>query len=225
MFESVFAPLILLLEFLLETYHAWTGAYGVSIVLLSISVSALMMPLSIFGARLSREELLIQQKMAPGLAEVRAKFKGEQQYREQLALFERHGYRPIMALRSGVGLVVQIPFFIAAFILLREYPPLSGASFLFIDDLARPDGALGSVNLLPIVMTAISAVSSFVSTASHAESARARTQLLVVVIAFLVLLYNQPSGLVLYWTMNGVSALAQGVVSLLRSKAQTPVQS
>jgi len=210
--ESVFAPFVVVLEVLLQTYHSWTGAWGISIILLSLTVSTVLLPLSILAGGLSRKELRAQQEMAPELAEIRRKYQGERQYREQMALYERHGYRPVMALRSSVGLMLQIPFFVAAFLFLREYPPLSGASLLFIDDLAKPDGALGGIHLLPILMTAVSAASSFVAAASQPQPARARAQHLIVALAFLVLLYGQPAGLVLYWTFNGIFALGQGIV-------------
>ena len=89
-------------------------------------------------------------------------------------------------------------------------------------DLSRPDGliSLGGValNVMPLVMTALNLVT--VAFAATKPSRNEKIQLVVVASIFLVLLYNMPVGLVLYWTMNNAFSLAKNLVSgkLLRGR-------
>ena len=47
-----------------------------------------------------------------------------------------------MVLRSSFGLLIQVPFFIAAYAYLSHLEVLRGTSFLFIRDLGAPDALL-----------------------------------------------------------------------------------
>jgi hypothetical protein len=101
-----------------------------------------------------------------------------------------------------LSLLLQIPFFIAAYKYLDGLEALKGVSFLFINDLSQPDDLLGSIHLLPILMTVINLITAWFYTRNG--NMGERKQMLVVAAIFLVLLFNLPSGLVLYWTMNNV---------------------
>ena len=50
-----------------------------------------------------------------------------------------NNYKPIYSLKSSVSLLLQIPFFIAAYDLLSGMSNLQGMSFSFISDLGRED--------------------------------------------------------------------------------------
>ena len=118
-------------------------------------------------------------------------------------------------MRSSFSLLLQIPFFIAAYRMLSAALVLKGTSFGPIEDLGAPDGMIrmGSiaVNLLPVLMTAINIISGTVY--SKDMGLRAKLQLYITALVFLVLLYNSPSGLVLYWTLNNVFSLLKNIVS------------
>ncbi|MHC6201689.1 YidC/Oxa1 family membrane protein insertase, partial [Breznakiellaceae bacterium SP9] len=63
------------------------------------------------------------------------------------------------------------------------------------------------LNMLPILMTAINCVSGTLYTRGF--PLRERLQLYAMAALFLVLLYNSPAGLVLYWTVNNIFSLAK----------------
>jgi hypothetical protein len=110
-----------------------------------------------------------------------------------------------------VGLLLQIPFFIAAYRFLSHTRLLDGVSFLFIKNLIVPDGLIklpfGSINFLPVLMTVINIASSLIY-AKNLEK-KELVQLFGLSLVFLVLLYNSPSGLVLYWTFNNLFSLVK----------------
>jgi hypothetical protein len=133
--------------------------------------------------------------------------------------YRQNHYHPVYAMRSTFGLLIQIPFFIAAYSYLSHLETLQGTSFLMIRDLGKPDALLslsggGVYNLLPILMTVINCVSSAVYTKDF--PLKDKIQLYGIAAVFLVLLYNSPAGLVLYWTLNNVFSLLKNV--LLKTK-------
>ena len=81
---------------------------------LTFAVRLLMLPLSLTGIRSMRRMQLV----APELKEVQEKYKDdrERQQREMLALYKEHGVNP---LASCFPFLLQIPFFIAIYELLR----------------------------------------------------------------------------------------------------------
>ena len=129
------------------------------------------------------------------------------------AFYKENHYHPIMALRSSFGLLIQIPFFMAAYSCLSKMPALQGQSFLFIRDMGKQDALfmIGSfpVNILPIAMTMINIIAGAIYTKGF--PVKEKVQIYGMALIFLALLYTSPSGLVLYWTMNNVFSLVKNI--------------
>ena len=111
------------------------------------------------------------------------------------------------------ALLIQIPFFIAAYKLLSGLPMLNNASFWFLKDLGKPDELLYvagmHINVLPIFMTLINIIASAVY--SKGLTIKEKLQLYITAAVFLLLLYNSPSGLVFYWTLNNIFSLFKNI--------------
>ncbi len=202
-------PIILLLKFLFTQFHAVTGNYGLSLLLMSLAVTLLTTPLYYLAEHWRRIEVELQNKMAPELASVRTHYQGQKRFYLTRNVHRLHGYSPWLAIRASFGLLVQIPFFFAAYLYLRHYEGYSGVGFLFLRDLGKPDSLLGAVNVLPIAMTLINIASALVYTRSF--SLKGNGPLLFMSLLFLVLLYDQPAALLVYWTMNNVFSLAKNI--------------
>ncbi|HCX99592.1 MAG TPA: hypothetical protein DG754_05575 [Bacteroidales bacterium] len=201
-FDIIIAPFLYFIEQVYHLAYGLTGNHGVSIILLSFAVSLLLLPIFILIEKTKRRNDAIRQRMKPLADEIKRCYKGQERYYYLKTLNRQHGYSPLKALVPVLTLLLQIPFFIAAYQFLEGYPPLEGVSFLFIKDLSAPDGLLGSVNILPIVMTVVNLVTAYFYTRNG--NTAERKQMVVVAVLFLILLFNLPSGLVLYWTMNNV---------------------
>ncbi len=202
-------PIILLLKFLFTEFHSVTRDYGVSLVLMSLSVTLLTAPLYYLAEHWRRIEVDLQRRMSRELASVRAHYDGQKRFYLTRNVHRLHGYSPLLAVRASFGLLVQIPFFFAAYLYLSHYEGYAGVGFLFLKDLGKPDGLFGVVNILPIAMTLINVASALVYTRSF--SLKGSGPLLVMSLLFLVLLYNQPAALLVYWTMNNVFSLAKNI--------------
>ena len=129
-----------------------------AIVALTFAVRLMTLPLSLTGIRSMRRMQLV----APQLKEVQEKYKDdrERQQREMLALYKEHGVNP---LASCFPFLLQIPFFIAIYTLLRsssfnEEVIASGASqsFLFIESIIqKPQGAETVILIVLFIVTTV----------------------------------------------------------------------
>ncbi|MBO4547046.1 MAG: YidC/Oxa1 family membrane protein insertase, partial [Treponema sp.] len=165
----------------------------------------------------------VQKKMKAGLEHIKKAFNGDERYMMTQAFYRENHYSPIMALRSSFGLLIQIPFFMAAYQFLSGLEAIKGVPFLFIRDMGAPDATfhIGGfpVNVLPIAMTLINMAAGIVYTKGLA--ARDKIQVHGMAVIFLAILYNSPSGLVLYWTMNNVFSLVKNVFYKLKNPLKT----
>lgn len=207
-------PLEALMRLIFEAAYSFCASWGISLVLLSLAVNILLIPVYHLAESWQEDERALQGRMAAKLAELRSVYQGRERYMFTKALYRLHGYSPIMALRTSLGLLIQIPFFFAAYHLLSTDAAISGHSFLFIRDLAQPD-ALATisghpVNLLPFAMTAANLLSAAVYTSRL--SRRDTIQLYGLALLFLLLLYSAPAALLVYWTCNNIISCFKNII-------------
>jgi YidC/Oxa1 family membrane protein insertase len=208
LYTIIIYPITLIIEFVFVAAQNLFKETGLSIICVSGAFSVLCLPLYLVAEKWQEIERNVQQQLAPKIAKIKAAFKGDEQYMILSTYYRQNHYHPIYAMRSTFGLLIQIPFFIAAYTYLSHLDALRGASFLFIKDLGKPDMLLpiaGGINALPIIMTLINCASGAVYTRGLAV--KDKVQLYGMALVFLALLYNSPAGLVLYWTLNNVFSL------------------
>jgi YidC/Oxa1 family membrane protein insertase len=200
-----------LLEQILVYFHQLTNSYGISIILLSLAVTIIMVPLYWFAEILQQKERDRKSAMQSGLDEIKDLKNKQEKYYYTKELYRQHNYKSYYALTGLIGLAIQVPFFIAAYWMLLEYTPLKGIPFGPIKDLSQPDQIFAiagmAVNTLPIIMTLVNLLGIFLQ--HKYMNKNEAVQLSVIAIIFLVLLYDLPAGLVLYWTMNNVFAIGK----------------
>ncbi len=216
--------LLLLLGLLYEV----VGNEGVAILLLAPCVKLLMRPLTATAERWQRGVNATRSQLQPRIDEIKASSSGAERSQRLFALHREHGVSPFYGLKSLLGVLIQIPVFIAAYHMLDENFALSHVSFLWIADLAEPDRVAtlpftipffgDSLNLLPFVMSAVTLLSSRLhddGTLAPELLRRQRYSLYGMAFAFFALFYSFPAGMVLYWTSNNLVALARDFVSRL----------
>lgn len=217
MFSAVYqifiTPLVQLTEFFYSLFFEVTGNQGIAVIGLSFVVTFFTLPLYMVAEQWQETERNIQKKLKPGVERIKSTFKGDEQYMVLSTFYKENHYHPIYALRSSFSLLIQIPFFIAAYNFLSNLEPLKSYSFLFIKSFGEPDATfhIGSfaVNVLPIAMTIINCVAGFIYSKGHPISEK--IQIYGCAAVFLLLLYNSPAGLVVYWTMNNILSLVKNI--------------
>ena len=218
-YNLIIAPLELLFEVIFSLANKITGNAGISIICLSIAINFLVLPLYKRADELQAEERDIQAKMAYRIKRTKQTFKGDERFFMLQEFYRINNYKPIYALKSSASLLLQIPFFIAAYRLLSGMESLKGMPFGFISDLGREDAIfmIGSfpVNVLPILMTLINIVTGIIYTKGH--PLKSKIQVYGLAVIFLVLLYHSPAGLVFYWLLNNVFSLIKNIFGHLKN--------
>lgn len=207
-------PIVFGMHYFMGVIYSWVSSYGLAIILLSLVVNILLIPVFRLSEKWAEQERLAQESMANKLKEIKKVFKGQERFMMISRLYKVHHYHPVLAIRNSVGLLIQIPFFFAAYLAITHYDVLVGEKFLIFDDLSQPDGLImlanWSINVMPIVMTLISLVSIHVYTKNASSKERAKAWILPGL--FLVFLYSMPVALVLYWTMNNIFSLVKSLL-------------
>jgi YidC/Oxa1 family membrane protein insertase len=213
-----------ILKFCLKFFYGLIPNYGVAIILVTILTKALMFPLTKKGSIASAR----MQEIQPQLAEIQAKYKNNPQKlnQEMAALYQREGYNPM----SGcLPLLIQFPIFIAMYNLFNNHFDLRGAMFIpgWIPDLSQPE-ALVSFEPVNLVIWKISAIRAlpiiyllsqlfygkFTQTGSAGGQSAAQMKMMMygMPILFFFILYDVPSGLLIYWIFSNLISIGQQVV-------------
>lgn len=215
LYQLILSPLTLIFEAVYAAAFRLLHSYGAAIIPLSLVVNLLLLPFYNRADAIQAEEKARETEMEPFVSHIKKTFKGDERYMMLQAYYREKNYKPIYALRSSIALILEVPFFIAAYRFLSNLSALRGTSFLILKDLGQPDALISiggiSINALPILMTVINIISSEIYT----KGAKFKDKITLhgMAIIFLVLLYRSPSGLVLYWTLNNIFSLVKNIVT------------
>ena len=213
LYQLLIGPLELIFEIVFALANLILNNCGLAIFALSLTLNFLLLPLYRRADAIQAEERAVEEKLAPWVSHIKKTFTGDERFMMLQTYYRQNNYKPIYALKGSLPLALEIPFFIAAYHFLSNLSQLRGMPFGPIADLGAPDGLLtvGSFTLhaLPILMTAVNFISSAIYTKGF--PLKDKLQLAAMALVFLVLLYDSPSGLVLYWTLNNVFSLLKNL--------------
>jgi len=212
-YTVIISPLVQIIEVVFLLFYKISKSEVFSVFGVSLTVSFLSLPLYIMAERWQNVERDTIKKLKPAVNKIKTVFSGDEQFMILSTFYRQNHYHPLYSLRSSIGVIVQIPFFIAAYSFLSHLEILRGISFLSIKDLSAPDSLFHignfSINILPVLMTLINCAAGFVYTQNL--SARDKIQVYGMAALFLLLLYNSPAALVLYWTLNNIFSLVKHI--------------
>ena len=214
-------PLELFFEvvFAIANRHVSNPAYA--IILLSLAMNFLVLPLYRRADALQAEERDRENALAPWVRHIKKTFKGDERFMMLQAFYRENNYKPTDSLKGSISLLLEIPFFIAAYHFLSNLQTLRGVAFGPITDLGAPDALihLGAVtlNLLPILMTLINVISAAIYMKGF--PLKSKVQMYGIAAIFLVFLYKSPAGLVFYWTLNNIFSLIKNIFYKLKDPA------
>ncbi|GHT56162.1 membrane protein [Spirochaetia bacterium] len=217
-YTLIIYPLVQLIEVVYLFAYRLCDNFALALLGLSLAVSTMILPLYFIAEKWQDIERECQKRFAPKIAKIKAAFKGDEQYLILSTFYRQNHYHPVYALRNTFSLLIQIPFFISAYTFISHLDVLQNTSFAMFRNLGAPDGLLAfgghRINLLPILMTAINCASGAVY--SHNLGAKDRGQIYGTAALFLVLLYNSPAALVIYWTCNNIYSLCKNLLQKMR---------
>jgi YidC/Oxa1 family membrane protein insertase len=207
---NVLQPLVDACQWILEFWHDligdFDGAWGVAIILMTFTVRLIILPLTFKGVK-SMQRL---QTLQPAIKQIQERYKDDKQRMNQevMAFYQREKVNP---LSSCFPLLLQIPFFIALFSLLRssdfKADIASNPSFLAIDNLAEniTDPFLLGVVIVLYVGTQLAASAV---TAISADPTQRRI-MFALPFVFVIFIINFPAGLIVYWITTNVWTIGQ----------------
>ena len=205
-FISIY-PLEQLLGFLLNVLYTAIGNYGLSIIVLSLLLNLALLKIILYTDKKAKEESELKAKLDKRIKNWKSVYKRAKLYGLTHTLYAQNAYHPIYALRGLGGLALQIPFFWAMYLVIKDASFLQNVAFGYIADLSKPD-SIGGIHLLPIIMSVFTLINVFIIS----KDKSAILQGSAITLIFLVLLYNMPSALVLYWTSNMFFALLKSII-------------
>ena len=239
---NIFQPLIDVFEAVLKFFHNNVGVgWGLSIVLLTVVIRALLIPLTLKQFH-SMQKL---QKVAPELKLIQAKYKDDKQ-RQQQEVMKFYKENEVNPFASCLPLVAQLPVFIGLFYMLRTSlrkdicpkiqqayqaihghssavacGPKGGAGFLFIPDMTNK--ATGAVLIVLIVLYVGTQLASSLMMSTPTMDKTQRQIMLLMPLFFVIFVINFPAGLILYWITTNTWTMAQQYVIRRRIGPVTPV--
>jgi YidC/Oxa1 family membrane protein insertase len=218
---NVLQPLIDVFEEVLVFFHDSVGlGWGASIIALTITIRAILLPLTLKQVKSMRG----LQQIAPEMKKLQERYKNDRQRlnQEMMKLYAEHKVNPFA---SCLPLLAQLPVFIALFYMLRAdlrhdicpdiNPTASNtqpcgetdaSQFLFIPDIT--DKATGSVLIALIVLYVVSQLVSSVLMSVSADRNQ-RMILIALPFVFVPFIVSFPAGLLIYWITTNLWTIVQ----------------
>jgi YidC/Oxa1 family membrane protein insertase len=210
---NVLQPLIDACQWILEFWHDLIdendnldGSWGIAIILMTFTVRIAILPLTFKGVKAMQRLQVLQ----PKIKEIQERYKDDRQRMNQevMAFYQREKVNP---LGSCLPLILQIPFFISLFYLLRsdtfKADIADNPGFLAIDNLAKTvsDPVLLGVLIVLYVGTQLAASAV---TAISADPTQRRI-MFALPFVFVIFIINFQAGLIVYWITTNVWTIGQ----------------
>lgn len=222
-FAFISEPFAKFLFVLLNFFHSITSSWALSIVLLTLALRVMLYPLNAW----STKSMLKMQQIAPEVTAIQEKHKKDPK-KAQLEIMNLYRERGVNPVSGCLPLLIQMPFLIGMFDLLKSTFELRGASFIpgWIDDLTAPDVLFSwerpiffignQFHLLPILLGLVmflqqKMMSSLPNDASLLTDQQRQQRMMgnIMTIVFAVMFYHFPSGLNIYWLSSMLFGMLQ----------------
>lgn len=199
-------------EAILDFFHDNAGlSWGTSIIALTVTIRAILIPLTYRQIRGMRA----LQALQPQIKEIQEKYKNDRQrmQQEMMRFYQENKVNP---LASCLPLLLQLPIFFALFRLLRggsfeEDVMQSGeAGWFFISSVVeKPQGA--ETIILMVLFAASMAVSTFITMRSSPTGGNSQQYLMMGAFSLVSLFFvpQFPAGLSLYWITTNCWTILQ----------------
>ena len=205
---GIFKALSQPLFWLLDQLHKILGNWGWAIVVLVV-----LLKIAFYWLNASAYRSMAKMKaVGPRIQELRERLKDkpQQMQQEMMRIYKEEKVNPI---GGCLPILLQMPFFLALYWVLLSSVEMRGAPWiLWITDLSQPDSLFGHflsapIGPLPILMTLTSVLQ--VALNPKAPDPMQQKMMWIMPLAFGVMFFFFPSGLVLYWLVNNILSIAQ----------------
>lgn len=222
-FTFISEPFAKFLFVLMNLFHHLTGSWALSIVLLTISLRIMLYPLNAW----STKSMVKMQQISPEVTAIQEKYKKDPK-KAQIEIMNLYRERGVNPASGCLPLLIQMPFLIGMFDLLKSSFALRGASFIpgWIDDLTAPDVLFSwkypifffgtEFHLLPILLGLVMFLQQRLMSPGPKDPSQMTDQQrqqrmmgTMMTVVFTVMFYNFPSGLNIYWLSSMLLGMLQ----------------
>ncbi len=196
---NAFAFFAQILLRVMRWFHGFVSNWGVAIILLTVTVKALLYPLTLK----SMQSMAGMRKLQPEIEKLKAKFGDDKEgfARAQMALFQEHK----VSMTGGcLPMLLQMPVWFALYAALQTSVELYREPFLWMSDLTVKDPFF----VLPVAMGVTSFIMQKLSP-QPADNTQAKMMLYFFPGFFTVMMLFVPSGLTLYIFVNNLLSIVQ----------------
>lgn len=190
-----------------------TGNYGIGIILLTVLIRVIILPLTIKQEKSMKKMRDIQ----PEVDKLREKHKDNPQ-EMQIKMQEIYKKNQVNPMAGCLPLFVQMCIFITLFRVLNDANSIpNDATFLWFN-LKQPDalvklpftGMFSAINIFPLLNTVVTFFQQkMMSTGTQESNPQMKTMLYTLPFVILIMTYNMPSGVSLYWFTSSLLAVIQ----------------
>lgn len=209
-------------------FESWCYDWGLAIIIVTILFRLLMWPIIHKQTKSSYQ----MSKLQPEMNKIKERFPDDQvrQNEEMQKLYASTKFNP---LAGCIPMLIQIPIFMALFQALRNIENhLDLGPFTFynlVPDLTQtPSGSLQDGTFLPyLILLLVFALATFVpmllQQRNQTDQTQKRTTYIMSAIMSLMMLWigwSSPAGVLLFWGVSSLLAIAQQQISTSRLKKQ-----
>ena len=213
-----------LLLWILVRIHSLGLSYGWSIIVLTLIVRLLFYPATAKANSSMKKMQLVQ----PKLQALKEQYKDDPQLMnaKMMELYRTEGVNPF---GGCLPLLLQLPVFIALYTTLDGAVELRQVPFWWSPDLAGPDTVCHiplyfydlPVNPLVIIMTVLMVIQQHIT--PMGGDPMQKKMMMWMPVVMLLLFYDLPSGLTLYWSVSNIFSIIQLLIQKRNSdKAASP---
>ena len=188
-----------------------TKNYGWAIILLTLVVRLILWIPSQHSYKQMKDTQSKMKIINPRMETLKKIYKDDPQKlnEEMLKLYKEYKINPF---GGCLPMLLQLPIFIALYQTLISMVELKGASFIWwLKDLSRPD----PLYILPVFMGVTMIIQQKMSqTTTMSTGSMAQQNILMygLPVFLTIMAFSWPSGLLLYWGMSNVLAIAQQII-------------
>lgn len=186
------------LFWLLIKLFALVKNWGVAIIILTLVVKVVLYPLT----KASYISMAKMKALAPKIEALKTQH-GDDRAKLQQAMMQLYKSEKVNPIGGCLPMILQIPVFIGLYWALLSSVELRYAGFLWVHDLSTAD----PYYILPLILAVTMFVQTFLNP-PPADPVQAK-MMRIMPIAFSVMFFFFPAGLVLYWLVNNVLSMLQ----------------
>lgn len=222
-FSFISEPFAKFLFILMNFFYSISSSWAASIVLLTVALRVMLYPLNAWSFKSMKR----MQQLAPEITAIQEKYKKDPK-KSQIEIMNLYRDRKVNPFTGCLPLLIQMPFLIGMFDLLKSTFALRGASFIpgWIDNLTAPDVLFSwdyplpfvgtQFHLLPFILGAVMFFQQRMSASTPKDpnlmtdqQRQQRVMGNIMVVVFTIMFYHFPSGLNIYWLSSMLLGMLQ----------------